>query len=142
MSGQARWQVLIVDDARLFRDLVRDGLCARFPSLDVIEAENVAEGYHRASQSRPGLVLLDVNLPDGNGLGLARRIREELPEVVVCICTGHDFPEYRQAAADCGAIGFISKQDSFWSDTERLVRKVFDGRRSGCDAPPKRDDAQ
>ncbi len=123
MSERARAKVLIVDDANIFRNLVRNALCTRFPGLDVIEARDVAEGYHHVNEYRPRLVLLDVSLPDGNGLHLARRIRDELPEVVVCICTSYDFPEYRQAATECGAAHFISKNgDTFWRDTENLVR--------------------
>lgn len=125
MSGQALPPLLIVDDARLFRELVRDGLQARFADLEIIEADGVAHGYRQASQRRPRLVLLDVSMPDGNGLDLARRIRDELPEIAVCVCSLNDEPELRQAAADSGAVGYISKRGDFWSDTEDLVRTVY-----------------
>lgn len=122
MEEGVRRRVLIVDDMRLLRELVRDALRHRFPGLEVIEAGNVADGYRYARKWRPGLVLLDIRLPDGSGLELARQIHEELPEIVVCICTNHDSLEYRQAAAEAGATHFISKEDRFWSDTENLVR--------------------
>jgi DNA-binding response OmpR family regulator len=122
MYDRTRPKVLIVDHTRLLRQLVRDALLDRFPGLEIIEAGSVTEGYHYARDLRPGLALLEVRLPDGSGLELARRIRDELPEVSVCICTTYDYPEYRQAAAAAGAAHFISKQDSFWSDTEYLVR--------------------
>jgi DNA-binding NarL/FixJ family response regulator len=118
-------KVLIVDDTRLLRELVRDALLARFPGLEVIEAGNAAQGYQYARELRPGLALLDIGLPDGNGLELGRRIRDALPEVSVCIWTTEDCPEYRQAAADAGAVCFISKQDSFWGDIEQLVSTGF-----------------
>jgi len=117
----AQVKVLIVEDARLLRELVRDALLARFPGLQVIEAESVAQGYQYASELRPELVLLDIGLPDGNGLHLARRLHTELPEISVCIWSNEACPEYRQAATDAGAVGFISKQDSFWSEVEQLV---------------------
>lgn len=122
MHAGVRGRVLIVDDARLLREFVGGVLRQRFPGLQVIEAGTVAEGYRYARELEPGLVLLEVRLPDGNGLTLARRIRHELPAVAVCICTSHDCREYRQAAAEAGAVHFISKQDRFWSDTENLVR--------------------
>jgi len=131
MYEGARGKVLIVEDTRLLRELVRDALVARFPGLEVIEARNVAQGYQYARELRPGLALLDIRLPDGNGLELGRRIRDELPEVSVCIWTTEDCPEYRQAAADAGAVRFISKQDSFWNDIEQLVRTEFRFSNSG-----------
>jgi DNA-binding NarL/FixJ family response regulator len=127
VSEQARQQVLIVDDASLLRGLIGDGLRQRFPGIEVIEAQNVAEGYHYARQYRPRLVLLDVSMPEGNGLALARRIRDEPPGTLVCICTLQDEPEFRQAAADSGAVSFIAKQGEFWGDAESLVRTVFPG---------------
>lgn len=126
MSEQAGQRLLIVDDANLLRELIRDGLRKRFPAIEVIEARNVAEGYHQVSRERPRLVLLDVSMPDGDGLALARRIRDEWPRIVVCICTLHDEPEFRQAAAESGAAWFIAKQGDFWSDIELLVRTVFE----------------
>jgi two-component system response regulator DevR len=120
-------RMLIVEDARIFRAVVKDHLCWQFPQLEVIEAESVAEGYRQVQARRPRLVLLDVRLPDGNGLALARQIRDEMPDVVVCICTCHDYPEYRQASADCGAAYFMSKDDMSCNDLEALVRSVFPG---------------
>jgi DNA-binding NarL/FixJ family response regulator len=125
MSVQSPQRLLIVDDASLLRNLMAEGLRERFPEIEVIEAGGVSEGYRRARESRPGLAILDVSMPDGNGLELSRWIRDELPGMVVCICTLHDEPEFRQAAADSGAACFIAKQRGFWSDAERLVESVF-----------------
>lgn len=125
MFKQVPQRLLIVDDASLLRNLMAEGLRERFPDIEVIEAEGVLDGYRRARESRPGLAILDISMPDGNGLELSRWIRDELPGMVVCICTLHDEPEFRQAAADSGAACFIAKQRGFWSDAERLVASVF-----------------
>ncbi len=127
MSEQGPQRVLLVDDATELRHLIAEGLRRRFPEIELIEAEGVAEGYHRARQYRPRLAILDVSMPDGNGLALARRFRDELPGTLVCICTLHDEPEFRQAAADSGAVSFIAKQGEFWGEAESLVRMVFPG---------------
>jgi DNA-binding NarL/FixJ family response regulator len=127
MSEQGPRRVLIVDDATLLRHLIAEGLRRRFPDIEFIEAEGVAEGYHRARQYQPRLAILDVSMPDGNGLDLARRFRDELPGTLVCICTLHDEPEFRQAAAESGAVSFIAKQGDFWNDTECVVRSAFGG---------------
>ena len=70
-------------------------------------------------------------MPDGNGFDLSRRILEEFPETLVCICTLHDEPVFRDVAADSGATWFIAKQGDFWSDTQCVVRSAFNGRCGG-----------
>ena len=119
--------MLVVDDADLLRNLIAEGLRQRFPDIEVIEAEGFAHGYQRARELHPRLAILDVSMPDGNGFELTRRIRAELPETVVCICTLHDEPEFRQGAAESGAAWFIAKQGDFWNDAERVVRSAFEG---------------
>lgn len=116
----------MVDDAEQVRGLIAEGLRKRFPGIKVIEAEGFAQGYHRARECHPRLAILDVSMPGGNGFELTRRIRKELPETVVCICTLHDAPEFRQGAADSGAAWFIAKQGDFWNDAERVVRAAFE----------------
>jgi DNA-binding NarL/FixJ family response regulator len=128
MSEQVPWKVLIVDDASLIRSLIAGCLGKRFPG---IEAQSVTEGYHHAMEYRPQLVLLDVSMPDGNGFELSRRICKELPGTVVCICTLHDEPEFRQAASDSGAAWFVAKQGDFCKDTAGVVRSVLDGAGGG-----------
>jgi len=135
MYERTRPKVLIVDHTRLLRHVVKDALLDRFPGLEVIEAGSASEGYHYAKGLRPGLVLLELRLPDSSGLALARRIRDELPEVSVCVCANYDYPEYRRAAADAGAAHFIAKQGSFWSDTESLVRTELQLTGNDRDAP-------
>ncbi len=127
MSQAATWQVLVIDNSSLFRDLLCGHLRARFPGIALLEAETVAEGYRLLKELRPALAFLDVSLPDGNGLQLARRARVAFPEVTVCICTGHEFPEYRKAAADGGAAFFVSKHGPFWNEAERVVEAVLGG---------------
>ena len=132
MGEQVRGPILLVDDADMLRSLIAEGLRKRFPDIQVVEAQNVAEGYRRARQYRPQLAILDVSMPDGNGFDLARRILEELPETLVCICTLHDEPVFRDVAADSGATWFIAKQGDFWNDAECVVRSAFDGRCGGA----------
>lgn len=126
MSGEVRRLMLVVDDADLLRSLIAEGLRERFPDIKVIEADGFAQGYHRVRECHPRLAIVDVSMPDGNGFELTRRIREELPETAVCICTLHDAPEFRQGAAESGAAWFMAKQGDFWNDAERVVRAAFE----------------
>jgi DNA-binding NarL/FixJ family response regulator len=71
------------------------------------------------------VVLLDLNLPDGNGLVLAEQIRAERPGTCVLVCTSHDLPEYREAATLRGATHFLSKGSLDWVELGDLVEAAF-----------------
>ena len=127
MRGSGDDKVLIVDAAPVVRSLLRNALTARFPRIEVHEADTLQSGYRSARGVTPGLVLLEVRLPDGNGLDLARRLNSEMPEVALCICTAQDDLEYRRAAREAGARHFISKLEWRSETLERLVRETFPG---------------
>jgi DNA-binding NarL/FixJ family response regulator len=111
----------MVENNRVFRELLRGLLGSRFPRLEILEAGGLAEGTQQARAHGPAVVFVDISLPDGNGLDLAKRIRDELPGTRVIVCTTYDIPEYREAAARCGAQRFLSKDNL---DTEALIAVV------------------
>jgi DNA-binding NarL/FixJ family response regulator len=66
---------------------------------------------------------MDIRLPGENGLDLTKKIKMIYPDVTVVILTTYDFPEYRQAARQCKADHFVSK-DSPTSDFLALVESI------------------
>jgi DNA-binding NarL/FixJ family response regulator len=97
--------VLIVDDQPEFRRLARALLEAE-GFLVVGEADDSRTALVTARDLSPDVVLLDVRLPDGNGVEVARTISSwAAPPAVVLTSTA----DYAQAARDCGAVGFITK---------------------------------
>ena len=129
MTDTEPCKVLIVEDSAVFRQLLKSALCSHFPTLDVIEAEDLADGHRKACQHRPAVVFVDIRLPDGNGLDLAERIRQDRLAGTVAVCTSHDLPEYRQAALQRGASLFLAKQCLDWDEVvsfaeEALARKT------------------
>lgn len=101
--------VLIVEDSEIFRNLLKYGLQSRYPGVGILEAGNVAEGETLARRHLPAVILMDVQLPDGNGLDLTKTLTGEFPGVHVVVCTAHDLPEHREAAVRCGAAHFFGK---------------------------------
>jgi DNA-binding NarL/FixJ family response regulator len=102
--------MLIVDDHAGFRRQART-LFARGGYNVVGEAEDMTSGVRVAAELRPDVVLLDVQLPDGDGFEAARRIlAAEAPPAVVLI-SSRDVADYGGRIRESGARGFISKAD-------------------------------
>lgn len=97
--------MLIVDDQAQFRVLARALLEADGFAV-IAEAGDVRGALGAAHDLRPDIVLLDVRLPDGSGVDLARAMRSwSSPPMVVLTSTA----DYAYAVQECGAKGFIPK---------------------------------
>jgi DNA-binding NarL/FixJ family response regulator len=101
--------ILIVDDDPLFRRTVRALLTAR-GYVVVGEAGGAVEGFALASALRPDAVLLDVNLPDGDGLAAAARLSADGRTRVVLISSDPTAAPER-LLRHSGAAGFLPKED-------------------------------
>ncbi len=103
------FRTLVVDDYADFRAIVSDTLRRQFPEIRVDEAADGPEALRAIESCATDLVLLDIKLPIGNGIEVTKAIKRSHPSVTVVILTGHDFPQYRQAAFRNGADCFICK---------------------------------
>lgn len=102
--------VLIVDDHAMIREGLRRSF-ERAEDFDVIaEAASVAEAQASISHSAPEVVVLDIRLPDGDGLELCREIRDTDPAIGVVILTMYGGDEYLLEARDSGASAFVPKE--------------------------------
>jgi DNA-binding NarL/FixJ family response regulator len=73
------------------------------------EAKTGAETLLKASQLLPDIVLLDVSLPDINGLEIARRLRVQMPKIKILIVSQHDPMQLLPRALEAGADGCLDK---------------------------------
>jgi DNA-binding response OmpR family regulator len=110
MAGVAPPTVLIVDDHADFRTFARSVLeAAGFEVVGV--AEDGASALAAARAAKPGLVLLDVQLPDVDGFGVCEQLAlEEAPPVVV-LTSSRSESMYRRRLASSSARGFIAKAE-------------------------------
>ena len=119
-------RVLIADD----HDLVREGLRGRLesePDLKVVgEAADGREALDLCRRLLPDLVLMDVRMPEMDGLEATRAIKEELPRISVVMVTMHEDPDYLFEAVRAGAAGYILKGASKES-LLTAVRQVLSG---------------
>jgi DNA-binding NarL/FixJ family response regulator len=100
--------VLVVDDHPMVREGLRSMLTG--DCVDIVgEAGTGAEAIGLARSLVPELVLLDIELPDLEGLAVLSRIKEVLPAVPVLIVTMHDHPRLVRRAIAAGAAGYVLK---------------------------------
>lgn len=105
--GKAR--ILIVDDHELAREGLRSVLSGE-AGLEVVgEATNGREALALCRGLRPDLVLMDIRMPEMDGLAATRMIKAELPQISVVILTMQENPDYMLDAVKAGAAGFVLK---------------------------------
>jgi DNA-binding response OmpR family regulator len=100
-------RVLVVDDDPATRELLCDFLTNK--QYEVSEAATGGEGLRRLREDRPHLVLLDINLPDLQGLEVLRQAKELDPGVAVIMVTGIREEEVGREALRAGAFDYIVK---------------------------------
>lgn len=119
-------RLLIADDHALVREGMR-AMLASEQNLEVVgEAENGREALELCRELRPDLILMDVRMPEMDGLAATREIKGEYPETRILILTTHESPEYLMDAIRAGASGYVLKD----STKQRLldaVRRVISG---------------
>ncbi|WP_210013963.1 response regulator [Pseudomonas palmensis] len=109
MSLSTKIRLALVDDHSLVRDGIR-ALLSVVPNVAVVgEAENGAQAIEMVEQCKPDLLLLDINLPDINGLVLTRKIRERHPSLRILVLSMHDSKEYVSESLRAGASGYVLK---------------------------------
>jgi DNA-binding NarL/FixJ family response regulator len=102
-------RILIVDDHQMMRDGLRLML-AQVPDIGAIQdCGDCATAWLVLRDFQPDLVLMDVDLPDGNGIAFTRRIRAEFPAMKVVVLTSLLDRRVAVAAVDAGAQGFLVK---------------------------------
>ncbi|HEX4416155.1 MAG TPA: response regulator transcription factor [Lacipirellulaceae bacterium] len=100
--------VLVADD----HELVRIGLRTLFTGTEihiVAEASDGNSAFALAKKHRPQVALLDVRMPEADGLRCLVRIKLDLPETIVLMLSGFDNPTYIARAVGLGAAGYLSK---------------------------------
>ena len=119
-------KILIVDD----HEVVRDGLSVmlgREEDFTVVgEARNGKEAVEKASSLRPDVVLMDLRMPEMNGVEAMRQIRAEQDDAKFLVLTTYDSDEYIFDAIEAGAKGYLLK-DASREELFRAVRTVNQG---------------
>lgn len=103
--------VLVVDSHPALR-LGISALMRRMGQLTACcEAGDAAEAWQIFDRCRPDMIVMDVSLPDGDGIELARRMMEAKPGLAVLILSHHDEPLFAARALAAGALGYVKKDE-------------------------------
>ncbi|WP_406259876.1 response regulator transcription factor [Actinacidiphila glaucinigra] len=125
-SPQTPIRVFLVDDHEVVRRGVHDLLDAE-PDIEVVgEAGTVDHALARGPALRPHVAILDVRLPDGDGIGVCRELRSRMPELACLMLTSFDDDDALLDAIMAGAAGYVLKQIK-GSDLVSAVRTVASG---------------
>jgi DNA-binding NarL/FixJ family response regulator len=114
-------RVLIVDDHPSFRRCARTLLASE--GFDVVgEAADGAAALELADELAPELVLLDIQLPDIDGLEVASRLHARDPELAIVLVSSRDRCDYGPLIEASGARGFVSKADLSGAELASLLK--------------------
>ncbi len=104
-------RLLVADD----HAVVRAGVASMIRESDIVvvaEACDGAQALQMAQHCRPDVVLLDVRMPEVDGMACLSKLRAELPEIPILIFTAHENPTYIARAVALGAAGYLVKSAS------------------------------
>ena len=125
-SAQTPIRVLLLDDHEVVRRGVHDLLDAE-PDIDVVgEAGTADQALARGPALRPDVAVLDIRLPDGDGISVCRELRSAMPDLACLMLTSFDDDDALLDAIMAGALGYVLKQIK-GSDLVSAVRTVASG---------------
>lgn len=106
-------KVFIADDSRIVLERLIT-LLEELTGVEIVgQAENVTEAIRDIRNLQPDVAILDIHLPDGNGIDVLRQIKQDGAGPIVIILTNYPYPGYRQRCLQAGADFFLDKSTEF-----------------------------
>jgi two-component system, NarL family, response regulator NreC len=106
-------KIIVVDDHKI----VRDGLCSLIDGLScytiVGQAENGRQAIDMARRHKPDIIIMDISMPEMNGIDATNLIMEEMPSCKIIILSMHSDKRFISGALQVGASGFLLKECAF-----------------------------
>ena len=128
MTKRDAIKVVIADDHAIVREGLKQILA---DSKDVVvagDAENGLDAIKLVRKGKCDVLLLDISLPDRNGIEVLKQIHKEFPKMLVLILTMHREDQYAIRALKAGAAGYLNKQ-SAPAELVNAIRQVASGRK-------------
>lgn len=133
---QQRWRTLVVDDSFGYRTV----LCAVLKQEGIVDmigtAGNGVQAIERVAAMQPDLVIMDVQMPEMDGLTAASVLSRDFPRTRIVLMSAEDSPQLRLASRAAGANAFLPKSRIAWDIAEVLqVMQTESGSRREDNAP-------
>lgn len=120
-------KIFIVDDHSLFREGLRFLLSNWSRVAEIHEAQNGRELLKVVGNVRPDIVLMDIEMPELNGIDATLELQKQLPEIKVIALSMYANDNFYTDMIHAGAKGFLLK-DSKFEDVQRAINEVYEGR--------------
>lgn len=104
------YTILVVEDHNGMRTMLLDWLGAAFPPHRLLSAKSGEEAVAITRAEHPDLVVMDVVLPQMNGIEATRQIKQVAPQVKVIMLSMYEAPEYQADAFQAGAVAYVLKR--------------------------------
>ncbi len=124
--GMSKYRILVADDHPLYRTALRNVVSEAFDDVEVLECEDIGSALEYLESAAIDLVLLDLSMPDANGLDGLARLRAAGPATPIVICSAQDDPELVRECFKLGISGYLPKS-SGTGVTRHALQLVRDG---------------
>ena len=120
-------RILLADDHQIMREGLK-ALLGRRTSIEVIaEAENGIQALSIARKERPDVIVMDIAMPDINGIEVTRQLKSELPDIKIIALSMHSDRRFVSEILKAGASAYVLKHAAF-EDLEKAIKAVRIGR--------------
>jgi DNA-binding NarL/FixJ family response regulator len=126
-NSKAKKRILIVDDHPMMRQGLAQLITSEPDLMVCCEADTAGQALDLAAAQKPDLALVDISLPDKNGLELIKDIHVLCPKVLILVVSMHDESLYAERVLRAGARGYIMKQEGGKKLVD-AIRQVLSGR--------------
>jgi DNA-binding NarL/FixJ family response regulator len=123
-------KIIIADDSSLLRNRIKNLLNGLKEKLVIYEAINGLDTLKLIADKGPDLVILDIRMPEMNGIEALKKIRELKMKTKVCILTNYPYPQYKKKCIEAGADYFLSKTEDF-EDIKNIITELVTSQKGG-----------
>ncbi len=128
MTEKATIRVFIADDHAIVREGLKQILAEQRDIVVAGEAENGLDAVKLFRRAKPHVMLLDISLPDRNGIEVLKQIKDDKPDLAVLMLSMHREDQYAIRALKAGAAGYLTKQ-SAPRELVQAIRQVAGGQK-------------
>jgi len=119
---------ILVEDHEIYRLGLKTAFQNNYPDIEIVaEAETGSEFFSLLKVTSPDIVLLDIKLPDMSGVEIARRLKQEKPEMKILVISTEDAEETIRELVEIGIDGFISKREGGVKAIVEAIHSIMRG---------------